>query len=175
MRKEEEDRDSVEGEHEKFICKVISPSAVSSTGKRENPQHTPPSAHAVSRARPEHADQSRDPLITSHGSSSATKNTVAPRRGPRHARGTCATTSHDPRPLLTPGSSRCWRAPAAPVCSRSGSPAPRRRPPRGSRRFWSRSWVRRRGMPHFAVYGRNFIPLFYGVSEIFLRPRKTPL
>jgi amino acid permease len=33
----------------------------------------------------------------------------------------------------------------------------------------------RRGMPHFAVHGRNFIPLFYGASGMFLRPRKTPL
>ena len=29
-------------------------------------------------------------------------------------------------------------------------------------------------MPHFALHRRNFIPLFYGVSEIFLRPRKIP-
>ena len=35
--------------------------------------------------------------------------------------------------------------------------------------------VRRRGMPHFALHRRNFLPLFYGVSEIFLGPRKIPL
>ena len=27
----------------------------------------------------------------------------------------------------------------------------------------------------FALYRRNFIPLFDGVAEIFLRPRKIPL
>jgi hypothetical protein len=35
--------------------------------------------------------------------------------------------------------------------------------------------LRRRQIPHFALYRRNFIPLFYGVSEIFMRPRKIPL
>ena len=35
--------------------------------------------------------------------------------------------------------------------------------------------LRRRGMPHFAVHRRNFMPLFYGVPEIFLRLRKIPL
>jgi hypothetical protein len=34
--------------------------------------------------------------------------------------------------------------------------------------------LRRRGMPHFAVRGRNFKPLFSGLSAIFLRPRKIP-
>ena len=32
--------------------------------------------------------------------------------------------------------------------------------------YWE---LRRRGMPHFAVRRRNFIPLFYGVSGMFLR------
>ena len=35
--------------------------------------------------------------------------------------------------------------------------------------------VRRREMPRFALYRRNFIPFFYGVSEIFPRPRKISL
>ena len=36
--------------------------------------------------------------------------------------------------------------------------------------------IRRREIPHFALHRRNnFIPLFYGVSEVFLRPRKVPL
>ena len=34
--------------------------------------------------------------------------------------------------------------------------------------------LRMREMPHFALHRRNFPPLFYGVSEIFLRPRKIP-
>jgi hypothetical protein len=29
--------------------------------------------------------------------------------------------------------------------------------------------IGRRGMPDFALPRRNFIPLFYGVSEVFLR------
>jgi hypothetical protein len=35
--------------------------------------------------------------------------------------------------------------------------------------------VRRREIPDFALHRRNFIPLFYGVSEIFLRPREILL
>ena len=35
--------------------------------------------------------------------------------------------------------------------------------------------IRRREMPNFALPRRNFIPLFYGVSQIFLRPRKIRL
>jgi hypothetical protein len=35
--------------------------------------------------------------------------------------------------------------------------------------------LRRRLIPHFALYRRNRIPLFYGVSEIFLGPRKITL
>ena len=35
--------------------------------------------------------------------------------------------------------------------------------------------LRRRETPHFALHRRIFTPLFYGVSEIFLRPRKIPL
>ena len=34
---------------------------------------------------------------------------------------------------------------------------------------------RRREMPDFALHRRNFIPSFYGVTEIFLRPRKIAL
>ena len=30
-------------------------------------------------------------------------------------------------------------------------------------------------MLHFALHRRNFIPLFYAASELFLRPRKIPL
>ena len=35
--------------------------------------------------------------------------------------------------------------------------------------------LRRPEIPYFALHRRNFLPLFYGVSEIFLKPRKTPL
>jgi hypothetical protein len=35
--------------------------------------------------------------------------------------------------------------------------------------------VRRREIPHFSLHRRNFILLFYGVSETFLRRRKVPL
>jgi hypothetical protein len=34
--------------------------------------------------------------------------------------------------------------------------------------------LRRRGILHFALHRRDFILLFYGVSEIFLRPHKVP-
>jgi hypothetical protein len=35
--------------------------------------------------------------------------------------------------------------------------------------------MRRREIPHFALQRRNFIPLFYGVSEKIMRPSKIPL
>jgi hypothetical protein len=35
--------------------------------------------------------------------------------------------------------------------------------------------LRRQELPHFALHRGHFIPLFYGVSEIFLRPHETPL
>ena len=55
-----------------------------------------------------------------------------------------------------------------------GSRAPREGP--GAARAPARSSrLRRRGMPHFAVHRRNFMPVFYGASGMFLRPRKIPL
>jgi hypothetical protein len=35
--------------------------------------------------------------------------------------------------------------------------------------FSADAQVRRRSIPHFSLCGRNFIPRFYGVSDIFLR------
>ena len=42
-------------------------------------------------------------------------------------------------------------------------------------RFTVHLSIRRGEIPHSARHRRNFIPLFYGVSEIFLRPRKIPI
>ena len=35
--------------------------------------------------------------------------------------------------------------------------------------------LRRQEIPYFAPPRKNFIPLFYGVSEIYLRPHKIPM
>ena len=51
---------------------------------------------------------------------------------------------------------------------------PLRRP---SQTTWAptRTPLRRREIPHFSLHRKNSIPLFYGMSEIFLRLRKIPL